>query len=309
MASSGSFSGSIRDGHYAVRVDWTQTKNVSENTSTITCRIYLVNDWSLSISSRNNNTMTIDGKGQNFTSPSISSTGTHLLGTVSQKVTHGSDGGKTISMSAVFKIQATLSGTFYDSITANTTVTLDSIPRASSVTASNAELGKASVIQISRASSSFTHTLTYAFGSATGTIVSKTASTSVTWNPPLSLANQIPKAVTGTCTITCTTYNGSTNIGSVTYDDGSGLDFDKAKQFLCQKCLDKVCEMYKEEMEWSDGNGRLPEVFIVDFATNELYAIGNHRVGFWIRDFWIRVDHKENEEEIMAIYAPEGKME
>lgn len=89
---------------------------------------------------------------------------------------------------------------------------------------------------------------------------------------------------------------------SVTYDDGSGLDFDKAKQFLCQKCLDKVCEMYKEEMEWSDGNGRLPEVFIVDFATNELYAIGNHRVGFWIRDFWIRVDHKENEEEIMAIY-------
>ena len=96
---------------------------------------------------------------------------------------------------------------------------------------------------------------------------------------------------------------------SVTYDDGSGLDFDKAKQFLCQKCLDKVCGMYKEEMEWSDGNGRLPEVFIVDFATNELYAIGNHRVGFWIRDFWIRVDHKENEEEIMAIYAPEGKME
>ena len=96
---------------------------------------------------------------------------------------------------------------------------------------------------------------------------------------------------------------------SVTYDDGSGLDFDKAKQFLCQKCLDKVSEMYKEEMEWSDGNGRLPEVFIVDFATNELYAIGNHRVGFWIRDFWIRVDHKENEEEIMAIYAPEGKME
>ena len=112
LASSGSFSGSIRDGHYAVRVDWTQTKNVSENTSTITCRIYLVNDWSLSISSRNNNTMTIDGKAQNFTSPSISSTGTHLLGTVSQKVTHGSDGGKTISMSAVFKIQATLSGTF-----------------------------------------------------------------------------------------------------------------------------------------------------------------------------------------------------
>lgn len=29
MASSGSFSGSIRDGHYKLRVDWSQSKNVS----------------------------------------------------------------------------------------------------------------------------------------------------------------------------------------------------------------------------------------------------------------------------------------
>ena len=44
MASSGSFSGSIKDGHYKLRVDWSQTKNVSANTSTITCKMYLVND-------------------------------------------------------------------------------------------------------------------------------------------------------------------------------------------------------------------------------------------------------------------------
>ena len=46
MASSGSFSGSIRDGHYKLRVDWSQSKNVSANTSTVTCKLYLVNDWS-----------------------------------------------------------------------------------------------------------------------------------------------------------------------------------------------------------------------------------------------------------------------
>ena len=56
MASSGSFSGSIRDGHYKLRVDWSQSKNVSANTSTITCKLYLVNDWSLSISGRSDNT-------------------------------------------------------------------------------------------------------------------------------------------------------------------------------------------------------------------------------------------------------------
>lgn len=40
MASSGSFSGSIRDGHYKLRVDWSQSKNVSDNTSTITWQIH-----------------------------------------------------------------------------------------------------------------------------------------------------------------------------------------------------------------------------------------------------------------------------
>ncbi len=216
MASSGSFSGSIRDGHYKLRVDWSQSKNVSDNTSTITCKMYLVNDWSLSINSRSTNYTTIAGTKKTYTSPSISSTGTHLLGTVSQTVTHDSDGSKSISMSSVFYIQATLSGTYYDSISASATVTLDSIPRASSVSASNVNMGSATTITITRASSSFTHTLKYAFGSTSGTIATKTTSTSVSWTPALTLANQIPNALTGTCTITCETYNGSTKIGSKT---------------------------------------------------------------------------------------------
>lgn len=216
MASSGSFSGSIRDGHYKLQVDWSQSKNVSANTSTVTCKLYLVNDWSLSISGRSSNTCTIDGTSQTFTSPAISSTGTHLIGTVSQTVNHASDGSKSLTISAVFYIQATLSGTFYNSITASANITLDSIPRASSVSAGNMTMGTAGTISISRASSSFTHTLTYAFGNTTGTIATKTTATSVSWTPPLALANQIPSATSGTCTITCTTYNGSTSVGSKT---------------------------------------------------------------------------------------------
>ena len=216
MASSGSFSGSIKDGHYKLRVDWSQTKNVSANTSTITCKMYLVNDWSLSINSRSDNTTTIAGTSKTYSSPSISGTGTHSLGTVSQTVTHDSDGSKSITIKSVFYLRATLSGTYYESITASATVTLDSIPRASSVSASNVNMGSATTITITRASSSFTHTLTYSFGGTSGTIVTKTTSTSVSWTPALSLANQIPNALTGTCTITCETYNGSTKIGSKT---------------------------------------------------------------------------------------------
>lgn len=216
MASSGSFSGSIHSGHYVLRVDWTQTKNVSANTSTITAKAYLVNDWSLSINARSDNKVTIDGTAQTYASPAISSTGTHLLGTVTQTVSHASDGSKSLDMSAVFYIRATLSGTYYESITASANITLDSIARASTVSASNVAMGSATTIAISRASSSFTHTLTYTFGNTTGTIATKTTATSVSWTLPLTLANQIPKAVTGTCTITCTTYNGNTSIGSKT---------------------------------------------------------------------------------------------
>lgn len=216
MASSGSFSGSIHSGHYVLRVDWTQTKNVSANTSTVTAKLYLVNDWSLSINGRSDNTCTIDGTQQTFASAAISSTGTHLLGTVSQTVSHASDGSKSLAISAVFNIRATLSGTYYGSITASANITLDSIPRASSVSAPNGMMGTALSVNISRASSSFTHTLTYAFGNTSGTIATKTTSTSVSWTPPLSLASQIPNTTSGVCTITCTTYNGSTSVGSKT---------------------------------------------------------------------------------------------
>ena len=216
MASSGSFSGSIRDGHYKLRVDWSQSKNVSANTSTVTCKLYLVNDWSLNISGRSDNKCTIDGTALTYASPAVSTTGTHLLGTVSRTVSHASDGSKSLAISAVFYIRATLSGTYYDSISASANITLDSIPRASSVSAANMTMGTAGKINISRASSSFTHTLTYSFGNSSGTIATKTTATSVSWTPPISLASQIPNATSGTCTIICTTYNGNTNIGSKT---------------------------------------------------------------------------------------------
>lgn len=127
------------------------------------------------------------------------------------KITHNADGTKSFSLSIEAGVY-----TYAVSVTASGTHTLDTIPRASTVSATNTNLSSASTITITRASSSFTHTLTYSFGSTTGTIVSKTTSTSVSWTPALTLANQIPNAVSGTCTITCDTYNGSTKIGSKT---------------------------------------------------------------------------------------------
>ena len=215
MASGGSFSNSIVSGHYKLKVDWSQAQDVSANTSTVTCKMCLINDWSIGIGSRAN-TCTIGGTAKSFTSPALSGTGTHTLGTVSQSVSHSSDGTKSITISAVFKIQATLSGAYYEQIAAVATVTLNTIPRASSVSGKAAVMGQESTVTVTRASSSFTHTLKYSFGSVTKTFVTKTDAVSVAWTPPLSLASQVPDAMSGTCTITCVTYSGDTKIGTKT---------------------------------------------------------------------------------------------
>jgi len=73
--------------------------------------------------------------------------------------------------------------------------------------------GSQITIYTNRASSSFTHTISYSFGSKSGTIATGVGA-STTWTPPHSLCTEIPNSTSGSGTITCTTYNGSTNIGS-----------------------------------------------------------------------------------------------
>lgn len=98
------------------------------------------------------------------------------------------------------------------------TVTLYAVwqPASSKLTVSNGTLGTSLSIGITRYVNTYTDTITYSFGSSSGTIATKTSADSVTWTPAISLASEIPNASTGTCTLTCTTYNGNTVVGSST---------------------------------------------------------------------------------------------
>lgn len=220
MALSGTISNSIHSGHYTLRISWSATQNITANTSTITAKMYLVQDasWSLNIGTRSNS-CTIDGVATAFSSPAISSNGgsTILLGTVSRTVNHAADGSRNVAISATFNINATISGTRYNTITASGTITLDTIPRVSSfsLSASSVVLGNPITINITRQSTSFTHRIRYSWGQQTGTITTGVA-TSQAWTVPLSLANYIPNGTSGTCYITVETMNGSTVIGSQT---------------------------------------------------------------------------------------------
>lgn len=82
-----------------------------------------------------------------------------------------------------------------------------------SLSAATVEMGKAVTINTPAVNSAYRHTLRYAFGSASGTIATGIAS-SVSWTPPVSLANQIPSATAGSGTIYCDTYSGSTLLGT-----------------------------------------------------------------------------------------------
>ena len=126
------------------------------------------------------------------------------------KIAHTPDGSKSFTISG-FSGWIYESGTTYAS---SQTFTLPTIPRASSVSCSTANIGSNATITINRASTSFTHTLTYSFGSLSGTIATKTSSTNISWTIPTTFYAQIPNDKSGTGTITCDTYSGSTLIGS-----------------------------------------------------------------------------------------------
>lgn len=81
------------------------------------------------------------------------------------------------------------------------------------LSASSVTLGNAVTISTPATSSAYTHKLRYAFGAVSGTIATDVAD-SAEWTPSVSLANQIPNAVSGSGTIYCDTYSGSTLLGT-----------------------------------------------------------------------------------------------
>lgn len=127
------------------------------------------------------------------------------------EIDHEGDGSKTFTVSA-------FSGWLYGNGDYNApaqSFELPTIPRATVPSMGAATIGEEVTISLPRASGTFTHTLTYSFGSASGTIGS-TLGTSAVWRLPESLAAQIPHDPGGTGTLTCVTYSGSTLIGSKT---------------------------------------------------------------------------------------------
>ena len=135
---SGSISKSISSYSYKLIVDWTSTPTISSNSSTVKATIKFYAPYELYIGARTGNTITINGKDYSYDSPKISTDdgGTYTLATVtSDAIKHNADGSKSITITCKFKLNATIGGTSYSTVTATGTAKLDNIARAATITA------------------------------------------------------------------------------------------------------------------------------------------------------------------------------
>jgi len=88
----------------------------------------------------------------------------------------------------------------------------------STLSVSNGTFQVAQTLTVTRQNSSYTHTITASCAGVSETIVTKGTSTSISWTPSLSrYGSAIPNATSASCTLTITTYDGNTSLGSNSY--------------------------------------------------------------------------------------------
>lgn len=201
----------------------TETYDIASNTSTLSIahRIRIMEEWGgrYDIPDSTPIYVTIDGTTTTYTFSSMPSVYPNnqavTVQTTTHRVTHNSDGKKTITISCRWNNTSAS----YQGATQSMTVVLTTIPRASSMSFTTSQtMGSAYTFTINRASSSFTHSITWSFGGTSGTAVSKTSSTTPSYTPPI--ATFAPLCTTKTSaeiTYTLNTYSGNELVGTASY--------------------------------------------------------------------------------------------
>lgn len=182
MALSGSFQ-NLPVNNFGLYCTWSATQSVTGNYSDVTLNVYL-KYYTLEVGSRADSTISINGVSETYTAPAISdySSGQHtkLLKTKTVRVNHNADGTKSgVALSAYWRFSGTYSGTPISSITASTTITLDTIDRTAPTVSLSTSSITASGVTISATSSATSDIWQYSIDNgSTWTQFSTTAGTS-----------------------------------------------------------------------------------------------------------------------------------
>lgn len=130
-------------------------------------------------------------------------------------VTHGDTGLRNMPVS--FSGENVPGSVNFGPVSMSDTIPLTPIPRASSFTVTPSPVIEGAgpvAINITRASTAFTHDVTWTSGSSSGSIATGVA-TSTSWTPPSSL---LATSSSATITITVVTKNGATVVGTRSFD-------------------------------------------------------------------------------------------
>lgn len=182
MALSGSFQ-NLPVNNFGLYCTWSATQSITGNYSDVTLNVYL-KYYTLEVGSRSDSTISINGTTETYTAPAITdySSGQHskLLKTKTVRVNHNADGTKSgVALSAYWRFSGTYSGTPISSITASTTITLDTIDRTAPTVSLSTSSITASGVTISATSSATSDIWQYSIDNgSTWTQFSTTAGTS-----------------------------------------------------------------------------------------------------------------------------------
>lgn len=220
MALSGSFSGQTSNTYIKPTIKWVAEQNEAENYSDVTATLYY---------SRTNKGYTTQGtwSGRITIAGESTSDRKHLeitynsntkAITATVRVYHDDYGAKSLTISA----SGSISGTTLESTSISAKITLDTIPRASTISASDANIESRSTVVVNRKNATFTHSIAYAFGDLSGYIkadgtttanLTRISETTINMLLPSSFYGQIPDDPSAECTLTCTTWSGTKQIG------------------------------------------------------------------------------------------------
>lgn len=210
----------------SIVIDITQnSQSVANNTSNVTVKVNAKWTGGSYNTLEKSGYCIIDGEKYTFTSPfntGRTTSGTGNLFTKMLDISHGSDGKKTLAVSASYT-----SGVSSGTVAASASKVLTTIPRKSTLSVSDGTLGTSQTLTVTRQSTGFTHSIKAVCGSSTlyikadgSTQTSESIHNdcSIPFTPPLSWASQNTSGTSVSVKYTITTYTtGPAKVAEVSY--------------------------------------------------------------------------------------------
>lgn len=202
-----------------IDIDYTYTQNISNNSTTVTAKAYYeklhagANGW---VGTSKRFSLTISGNTEtiNWTFDLRNRAvgyREHIL-THTYTIHHSSDGSLGNIGLSVYSATGTTS---FGTINGRMSLSVPDIPRSSTFSISaSADTGIERTITINKASSSFTHSLRYEFGSLSEQIVDKTNNTVIKWTPEDKFNNEMPTSTSKAGIMFLDTYSGNNKVGT-----------------------------------------------------------------------------------------------